>query len=87
MRRPQSVDPENEQELLKAVRELTRDRTILMIAHRLSTVRDADNILVVEKGSIREQGTHDQLEAQDGLYAKMWQDYRQQPPGRLERRQ
>ena len=71
------ADPENEALIQKAFWELTRGKTVLMIAHRLSTVRDADNILVVEKGSIREQGTHDQLEAQDGLYAKMWQDYRQ----------
>ncbi len=71
------ADPENEALIQKAFWELTRGKTVLMIAHRLSTVRDADNILVVEKGSIWEQGTHDQLEAQDGLYAKMWQDYRQ----------
>ena len=63
-----SVDPENEQELLKAVRELTRDKTILMIAHRLSTVRDADQIIVLDKGRIVQHGAHTELIKQDGLY-------------------
>ena len=65
-----SVDPENEQELLKAVRELTRDKTILMIAHRLSTVRDADQIIVLDKGRIVQHGTHTELIKQEGLYRR-----------------
>ena len=65
-----SVDPKNERELLKAVRELTRDKTILMIAHRLSTVRDADQIIVLDKGRIVQHGAHTELIKQDGLYRR-----------------
>ena len=63
-----NVDPENEQDLLEAIDALTREKTILMIAHRLKTVRHADNILVVDGGRIVQQGTHDQLMQQDGIY-------------------
>ena len=53
-----SVDPENERELQAAIAELTKDKTIIMIAHRLSTVRNADQILVLDKGRIVQRGTH-----------------------------
>lgn len=63
-----NVDPENEDRLQKAIEALTRDKTILMIAHRLKTVRNADQILVLDGGQIVQRGTHSQLMAQEGLY-------------------
>lgn len=63
-----NVDPENEAELTKAIEELTRNKTIIMIAHRLKTVRHADQIIVVSEGKIVQQGTHDELAAQEGIY-------------------
>ncbi len=65
-----NVDPENEKELMDAIRELTQEKTVIMIAHRLKTVRRADQILVVDKGRIVQRGTHDQLLAQDGIYRR-----------------
>ena len=63
-----NVDPENEKELMEAIAELTHDKTVIMIAHRLKTVRHADQIFVVGHGEIVQQGTHDELVAVDGLY-------------------
>ncbi|MCR5460773.1 MAG: ABC transporter ATP-binding protein/permease [Acetatifactor sp.] len=63
-----NVDPENEQKLMEAVDALTKNKTIIMIAHRLKTVRNADQILVVDKGRIAERGTHDELLRKDGIY-------------------
>lgn len=63
-----NVDPENEAELTKAVEELTRDKTIIMIAHRLKTVRNADQILVVDGGRIVQKGTHEELLSREGIY-------------------
>lgn len=64
-----NVDPENEDRLQKAIEALTRDKTIIMIAHRLKTVRHADQILVVDHGRIVQQGIHEQLIGQPGIYA------------------
>lgn len=63
-----NVDPENEKELMEAIDELTYEKTVIMIAHRLKTVRNADQILVVDKGRIVQHGTHDELIKQDGMY-------------------
>ena len=65
-----NVDPENEDRLQKAIEALTRDKTIIMIAHRLKTVRNADQILVIDKGRIVQQGKHEQLINEDGIYAE-----------------
>ena len=71
------ADPENEALIQKAFATLTRGRTVIMIAHRLSPVVGADKILVLGEGNIVEQGTHAQLTAAGGLYARMWADYNQ----------
>ena len=65
-----NVDPENEKELTEAIENLTREKTIIMIAHRLKTVRNADQILVVDKGKIVQKGKHDELIKEDGIYRK-----------------
>ena len=71
------ADPENEALIQKAFAKLTKDRTVIMIAHRLSTVVGADQILVLDKGEVLERGTHEELTAAGGLYARMWADYTQ----------
>ena len=64
------MDPENEDRLQKAIEALTHEKTVLMIAHRLKTVRQADQILVLDRGRIVQQGTHDALAREDGLYRR-----------------
>lgn len=63
-----SVDPENEHELLKAIEELTKGKTLISIAHRMTTVRKADQIIVLSDGEIVQQGTHKELISQEGVY-------------------
>ena len=65
-----NVDPENERDLMTAIQELTKEKTVIMIAHRLKTVRNADQIVVIDKGRIAEQGKHDELVAKGGIYAR-----------------
>jgi len=67
-----SIDSFLEAKIQEALRVLLRDRTSLVIAHRLATVRDADRIVVLRRGEIAEQGTHDELIAHNGLYANLY---------------
>lgn len=67
-----SVDPENEYELLNAINELTKGKTLISIAHRLTTVRDAQQILVVDEGKIAQCGTHLELMKEKGIYQRFW---------------
>ena len=64
-----SVDPENENLLMGAIKELTQNKTVIMIAHRLKTVRNAKQILVLADGHIVQQGTHEELIRHPGIYA------------------
>lgn len=72
-----NVDPENEKELTEAIGELTQDKTVIMIAHRLKTVRNADCIFVVDEGRIVQKGTHDELVSEDGIYRRFVVERRQ----------
>ena len=69
------ADPENEYKIQLAFEQLTRGKTVLMIAHRLSTVQNAEQIFVVDGGKVVETGTHDVLVRKNGLYTRMWEDY------------
>lgn len=69
------ADPENEYMIQKAISEITRDKTVIMIAHRLSTVKNVDKIYVVDNGRIVENGNHNSLVEDDGLYSRMWDEF------------
>jgi ATP-binding cassette subfamily B protein IrtA len=69
------ADPENEYHMQLALRELMKEKTVIMIAHRLTTIKDAESILVMNDGVIAEQGSHDFLTTQEGLYKKLWDAY------------
>lgn len=62
-----NIDPENEDKLKEVIESLTKDKTVIMIAHRLKTIRSADQILVLKDGEIVEHGTHDELKKNNGL--------------------
>ncbi|MBI3443895.1 MAG: ATP-binding cassette domain-containing protein, partial [Magnetospirillum sp.] len=79
-----ALDTQTEKEIQESLREVSRNRTTLMVAHRLSTVVDADEILVLEKGRIVERGRHAQLLEADGRYAAMW--HKQQEAQALQQR-
>lgn len=79
------ADPENESQIQKALEALTRNKTVLMIAHRLSTVQNADRILVLSGGRIAEQGNHGELLKQGGIYAGMWADYQRSAQWKVEK--
>ncbi|MBO4771093.1 MAG: ATP-binding cassette domain-containing protein, partial [Bacteroidales bacterium] len=69
------ADPENEEKVLQAFDEISKGKTVIKIAHRLSTIVDSDEIYVLKDGKIAEQGKHGQLVEQQGIYAKMWNEY------------
>ncbi len=71
------ADPENEALIQKAFATLTKGRTVIMIAHRLSTVTGADKIIVLDNGRVEEEGTHEALKQKNGMYCRMWADYNQ----------
>ena len=71
------ADPENEYMIQKAISEITKDKTVIMIAHRLSTVKNVDRIYVVENGRIVEKGNHNSLVEEEGLYSRMWDEFNQ----------
>ena len=71
------ADPENEHLIHQALGKLTEGKTVLMIAHRLTSIVDADRILVIDKGRVAEQGTHAELIEKGGIYNHMWNEYRQ----------
>lgn len=79
-----NVDPENEEALMQAIHSLTKDKTIIMIAHRLKTVEHADQIIVLNQGRIVEQGKHQELLAKQGLYSRFIQERRSAASWRIE---
>jgi len=69
-----SLDPENELYIQQAINDLVKDKTVVVIAHRLNTIRNADQIIVIDKGSVVEQGRHEKLIAVNGLYKALWDE-------------
>jgi ATP-binding cassette subfamily B protein len=70
------ADPESEEEIIEAISYLTKDKTVITIAHRLSSISHVDQILVMNKGEIVERGRHDALLDNHGIYAKLWANYK-----------
>lgn len=81
------ADPENEAALVAALSALMRGKTVLMVAHRLSTIRDADQILVFDRGRLTEKGRHDTLLTVNGLYARLWRSYQEAQSWALKQQQ
>ena len=79
------ADPDNETRVQAAFSSLARKKTVILIAHRLSTVVNADKIYVLKDGKIAESGTHNELTAANGLYASMWRSYQTSVSWRVER--
>ena len=69
-----ALDPENELHIQAAIDELVKNRTVVVIAHRLNTISRADKIVVLDKGCIVEEGTHEILMSRDGLYKSLWDE-------------
>ena len=72
-----SLDPRNEVLIQQAISALVEEKTVIVIAHRLQSICNADNIIVLEKGHLAEQGTHAQLLDKNGLYARLWHEQNQ----------
>ena len=79
-----NVDPENENDLMKAIQALTEEKTVVMIAHRLKTVEHADQILVIDHGKIVQQGTHENLMKEDGIYRNFISERREAASWKVE---
>ncbi len=69
-----SLDPENEAHIQEAINDLVKEKTVVIIAHRLGTVVNADNIVVIDKGQVVQQGSHQTLLEKEGLYRSLWQE-------------
>ncbi|MDR2549236.1 MAG: ATP-binding cassette domain-containing protein [Desulfobulbus sp.] len=69
------ADPENEEEIIEALANLMRDRTVIVIAHRLATIKDVDQIVVFDKGEVAEIGSHGQLVDREGVYQRLWRNF------------
>lgn len=77
------ADPENEYLIQKAFTSLSKNKTVLMIAHRLSSIKNANQIFVIQNGTIIESGKHQELLKNNGVYQKMWNDYQKSIEWRL----
>ena len=79
-----ALDPHSEAVVVRGIHQLTRDKTVLVVAHRLSTIAHADQILFLDKGRIAERGTHAELLALNGRYAAFWNERERATGWRLE---